>query len=103
MQPGDRGGDLGGPGPAPGEPEPQAPAAGGRAARDGEQAQPQPFRLPPTRRPGLGEHLGPGQQFAGQREDPAPDLVLRKRFSGRFRSPVSLMLRMRSSHRARRR
>jgi len=64
LQPGDCSGDAGGPGPAPGEAQPQAPTAGGQAADHGEQAQPEPFGLPPAGGAGQGEHLGPGQPGA---------------------------------------
>ena len=36
------------------------------------------FRLPAAGLPGQGEHLRPGQEFTGQRDDLAPDLVLRE-------------------------
>ena len=48
----------------------------GQAAGDGEQAQAEPLGLPAAGVAGQGEHLGPGQQLAGQRDDLAPDLVL---------------------------
>jgi hypothetical protein len=78
LQAGDRVGDPRGPGPVPGKAEPQAASAAGQAADDGEQAQPQPLRFPPAGGAGQGEHLGPGQQLAGQRDDLAPQLVLRE-------------------------
>ena len=56
--------------------EPQAAAAAGEAAGDGEQAQPEPFGFPAAGGPGQGEHLRPGQQLAGQGDDLAPQLVL---------------------------
>ena len=59
-----------------GEAEPQAAAAADDAAGDGEQAQPQPFGFPAAGGAGQGEHLRPGEQLAGQRDDLAPDLVL---------------------------
>ena len=59
-----------------GEPQPQAAAAADEAPGDGEQAQPEPFRFPAAGGPGQGEHLHPGQQFAGQGDDLAPELVL---------------------------
>jgi hypothetical protein len=76
LQAGDRSGDVGGPWVEP----LRFPAAG--LAREGDQ-------------------LGPGEQFAGQGGDLAPDLVLGEAPEGRFRSPVSLAFR--SLHRARRR
>ena len=45
---------------------------------DGEQAQAEPPELPAAGLPGQGEHLGPGQQLAGQCDDLAPELVLRE-------------------------
>ena len=76
LQAGDGGGDLAGPGPSLSEAEPQAAAAADQAPGGGEQAQPEPFGFPAAGGPGQGEHLGPGQQFAGQGHDLAPDLVL---------------------------
>ena len=76
MQAGDRFGDLAGPGPAFGEAELQAAAAADEAAGGGEQAQPEPFGFPVAGLPCQGEQLGPGQQFAGQGGDLAPQLVL---------------------------
>src|SRR5690242_17648197 len=76
LQPGDRGGDLAGPGPACGEPQPEAAAATDQAPGSGEQPQPKPFRLPAAGLAGQGEQLGPGQQLAGQGDDLAPQLVL---------------------------
>ena len=52
---------------------------------------------------GEGEHLRPGGELAGQRDEGAPDPVLVESCRGRLRSPVSLAARMRSSARARRR
>ncbi len=50
--------------------------AGGPAG-EGEQPVAQPFRLPPAGLvPCEGEHLGPGGQAGGERDDDAPDLVL---------------------------
>src|SRR5258706_10346192 len=55
-------------------PEPAAPAC--QAPGDGEQAQPQAPGLPAAAGgAGQGEHLGPGQQLAGQRDDLAPFLL----------------------------
>src|SRR6516164_9830266 len=78
LQAGGCGGDSRGPGPALGQAQPQAAAAGCQAPGDGEDAQPQPFGFPPAGLARKGEHLGPGQQLAGQRDDLAPDLVLRE-------------------------
>ena len=87
LQAGDRGGDLAGPGPAFGEAQPQAAAAADEASGDGEQAQPEPFRFPAAGGPGQGEHLGPGQQLAGQGDDLAPELVLREAFQRQVPQP----------------
>jgi len=76
LQPGNRGGDPRGPGPVLRETQAQAAAPADDPARDGEQAQPEPFRLPAAGVPGQGEHLGPGQDLAGQGHDLAPQLVL---------------------------
>ena len=76
LQASDGSGDVGCPGPSFGEAEPQAPAAAGQASGDGEQAEPEPLRLPAAGLPGEGDELGPGQQFAGQGDDLAPGLVL---------------------------
>lgn len=59
-----------------GEPEPQAATAADEPARDGQEAQAEPFRFPAAGVPGQGEELGPGQQLAGQGDDLAPQLVL---------------------------
>jgi hypothetical protein len=40
-----------------------------------------------------GEQLGPGRQFAGERDDLAPQLVLGEPLRGRFRRPVCYGLR----------
>jgi hypothetical protein len=90
LQAGDGSGDLAAPGPVPGDPQAQPTVAAGQAAGDGEQAQPEPFRFPAADGVGQGDHLGPGQPLAGQRDDLAPQLVLGEAFSGRFRSPVSM-------------
>jgi hypothetical protein len=50
--------------------------------RDGQQAQAEPLWLPAAGPAGEGDHLGPGEQFAGQRDDLAPDLVLREALQG---------------------
>jgi hypothetical protein len=76
LQAGDGGCDLAGPRPSLSEAEPQAAAAAGKAPGGGEQAEPEPFRLPAAGGPGQGEHLGPGQELAGQGDDLAPELVL---------------------------
>jgi hypothetical protein len=54
----------------------QAAAAADDAPGAGEEPQPEPFGFPAAGGAGEGEHLRPGQQFAGQRDDLAPDLVL---------------------------
>ena len=49
----------------------------GAPAGDGEQPQAEPFRFPAAGRvSGQGEGLQPGDQFDGERDDGAPDLVL---------------------------
>jgi hypothetical protein len=78
LQAGGCDGDVPGPGPASGEAEPQAPAAAREAAGDGEDAQAEAFGFPAAGLAGQGEHLGPGEQLAGQRGDLAPGLVLRE-------------------------
>ena len=82
LQAGDRGGDLAGPGPAGGEAEPQAAAAADEAPGAGEDPQPQPFGFPAAGGAVQGEHLHPGEQFAGQGDDLAPDLVLGEAVQG---------------------
>jgi hypothetical protein len=72
----DRSGDLGSPGPGRGDTQPQAAAAADQAPGGGEQAQPQALGFPAAGLAGEGEHLHPGQQFAGHGDDLAPDLVL---------------------------
>jgi hypothetical protein len=47
------------------------------------------------------EHLHPGSEFGGERDDGAPDLVLDEVVQRPVGQPVSLELRMRSSRRAR--
>src|SRR5262249_7952458 len=76
LQAGDRGGGQPGPRPGRGQAQPQAAAAAGKAPGGGGQAPPQPLGVPAAGGPGQGEHLRPGQQFAGQCDDLAPDLVL---------------------------
>ena len=76
LQAGDRGGELGRPGPGGGEAQPQAAAAADDTADGGEQAQALVF-------PGAGgsvggEHLQPGGQLAGHDGQLAPQLVLRE-------------------------
>jgi len=78
MQPGDGGGEVRGPGPLLCEAQPQAAAAAGEPARDGEQARPESFGFPAASGAGQGERLGPGQQLAGPRDDLARRLVLRE-------------------------
>jgi hypothetical protein len=51
-------------------------AAADEAPGHGEQAQARPFEFPAAGGPGEGEHGHPGEQFAGQGDDLAPDLVL---------------------------
>jgi hypothetical protein len=87
LQPSDGGGDLAGPRPACGESEPQAAAAADEASGGGEQAQPEPFRLPAAGGAGQGEHLGPGQELAGQGGDLAPQLVLGEALQGQVPQP----------------
>jgi len=99
----DGGGDIACPGPPGSQAKPQAAAAADDPPGAAEDPQSQSFWFPPAGRSLQGEHLCPGEQFAGQRDDLAPDLVLGVAVQGRFRSPVSLALRMRSSQRARRR
>ena len=65
-----------GPGPSGGDAEPQAAAAADDAPGGGEDPQPQLPGFPAAGGAGEGEHLGPGEQLAGQRDDLAPDLVL---------------------------
>jgi hypothetical protein len=65
-----------GPGPPFGEPEPQPAAAADQAARDGEDAQAEPFRFPAAGLAGQGEHLRPGGELAGQGHELAPEITL---------------------------
>jgi hypothetical protein len=64
LQVSDRGGELAGPGPGRGD------------------AQPQPFKFPGAGRAIQGERLHPGDQFAGHRDQFAPDLFLVKAVQG---------------------
>jgi hypothetical protein len=82
LQAGDGGGDVVGPGPALGEAQAQAAAAAHDPAGGGEQAQAEPFGFPAAGGPGQGEQLRPGQQFAGQGDDLAPELVLGEALEG---------------------
>ena len=84
------GGDLPGPGPAFGEAEPQAPAAAGRGGRLRRRCAGTPFRLPAAGVAGECEHLRPGEQFAGQGDDLAPDLVLGEAFQRQVPQPSVL-------------
>jgi hypothetical protein len=70
-------GDLCGPGPWGCELEAESPSAADDPSGGREQAQPQPPGFPAACRAGECEQLGPGDQVAGQRDDLAPDLVLR--------------------------
>jgi hypothetical protein len=76
VQAGDRGGELGGPGPGRGQAQPPASAASDDAPGGGERAQPQSFGFPGAGGRLEGEHLHPGGEFAGHRDQFAPDLVL---------------------------
>jgi hypothetical protein len=76
LEAGDRGGDLLGPGPGAGEPETDAAAAADDPPGAGEDPQAQPSGFPAAGFAGEGEHLGSGEQLAGQGDDLAPDLVL---------------------------
>jgi hypothetical protein len=78
---------MGGPGPVCGHAQPQAAAAADQAPGDGEDPQPQPSRFPAAGRAVKGEHLHPGQQLAGQRDDLAPDLVLGEAVQGQVAKP----------------
>jgi len=71
LEAGDRGGYLLCPGPPGGDPEPEAAAAADQAPGCGEQPQPEPFGFPAAGGAGEGEHLGPGEQLAGQHRDRA--------------------------------
>jgi hypothetical protein len=67
-----------------------------QAPGGGEDPQPQASGFPAAGRAGEGEgeHLRPGQEFAGQRDDLAPDLVGGEPAEGRLRRPVSLAQRI---------
>ena len=75
------------PGPALGESEPQAAGAAGEASGDGEQAEPEPSGFPAAGGPGEGEHLGPGQELAGQGDDLAPQLGPERALQGQVAQP----------------
>ena len=87
LKAGDGGGDVGGPGPVFGEAQAEPATAPGEPSGDGEQAQAEPFRFPAAGGPGQGEQLRPGQQFAGQGHDLAPDLVLGEALEGEVAQP----------------
>jgi hypothetical protein len=76
LQAGDRGGEVAGPRPAFGESQPQAAAAARQPPGDAEKPQAQAFRFPAAGVPGEREQLGPGEEFARQGDDLAPDLAL---------------------------
>ena len=76
VEPADAGGDLVCPGPAGGDAEPEPSAAADDAPGGGEDPKPQFSGFPAAGGAGEGEHLGPGQQLAAQRDELAPDLVL---------------------------
>ena len=77
MQAGDRGGDLVSPGPSFGEPQPQAASAAHEPpSSDAEKPQAQAFRFPAAGLAAERDHLGPGEQLAGQGDDLAPELIL---------------------------
>jgi len=103
LQAGDRGGDLGGPGPGRGETQPAAPSAADQAPGGGEQAQPQPFGFPGPGpgRPGRASPSRPGVRRpwppARTRADSA------RAVQWQDAQAVSFAQRIRSSHRARRR
>ena len=73
---GDSCSDLRGPESAGSQAQPQAAAAADDAAGHGENPQPRPSGFPAAAGTGQGKHLHPGQQFARQRGELAPDLVL---------------------------
>ena len=68
-----------GPGCAGGEMQHHPPSGTGQHGGDGEQPETEPFRLPPS---GLvareGEHLQPGGELGGEREERAPVLIMRE-------------------------
>ena len=101
LQAGGRGGDLASPGPGSGEPEPQPSPAAGHAARDGEDAQAQPFRFPAAGLAGQGSICVHAISSLAMAASSRHSWFWAKPFSGRFRSPVSLAQRIRSSHLAR--
>jgi hypothetical protein len=62
-------------------------AGAGDRGGDGEQSQPEPFGFPPAGLVvGQGEHLHPGGDLDGQRDDGAPDLVLVESLQGYLES-----------------
>jgi hypothetical protein len=68
-----------GPGCVGGEVQHHPPSGTGQHGGDGEQPETEPFRLPPLGFvAGEGEHLHPGGEFGGERDDHAPDLILRE-------------------------
>ena len=73
-------------------------AAADDPAGDGED--PQPLGFPAAGGAIAGEHLGPGQQLAGQQDDLAPGLVLRIAVQGQVPQLFPLAVRIRSSHQA---
>ena len=87
LQLGDRSGDLRAPGPGCGDAQPPAAASAGDAPGGGEQAQPKAFGFPSAGGAVQGEHLHPGQQLAGHRDDLAPELVLRESLEGQVAQP----------------
>src|SRR3954447_13827885 len=73
--PGERGGDLVGPGPAGGDAQPAAALAAGQAGGGVQNAVAQPFRLSLGEVAVEGEDLQPGDQVRGDRGGDAPGLV----------------------------
>ena len=82
LQPGDRGGDLEGPGPSAGYLQAEATPAADQAPCCAEEAEPEPFGFPAAGGAVQGEHLRPGEQLAGQGDDLGPDLVLGEAVQG---------------------
>ena len=80
---GDRGGDLGGPGPSAGDLEAEATSAADKAPGWAEEAEAEPFGFPAAGGAREGEHLRPREQFAGQGDDLGPDLVLAETVQGK--------------------
>lgn len=60
----------------PGDAQPLAAATAGQVPADGEDPHPHPLGFPAAGGAVRGEHLHPDQQFAGQSDDLAQDLVL---------------------------